>query len=330
MEKHIDTIFYNVLEELTHMEDSLVRLAVPEDYRFGHSLDYLKRNESECLHQVEGRAVYKALRIGNETVLLAVEEGEPAAEVKAVCPKGEGGGSLTLRFLNGSPSAALREKAAAFVREWLDLDPRLEDFYALSARDPVLQPVAEQYRGLRLVGVPSLLEALCWTVIGQQINLAFAYTLKKRLVEAYGDSLVHQGRKYMLFPDADRLAAVPPEELQALKFSRFKADTLLTVARLIAKKELSKEQLLHMGDFRLAEERLMEVRGIGPWTAQYASMRCLRNPDAFPLTDVGLHHAIRMRLGQTVKPALPQVEAMGRAWQPWRAYATFYLWRTLY
>ncbi|MNP40818.1 DNA-3-methyladenine glycosylase [compost metagenome] len=134
----------------------------------------------------------------------------------------------------------------------------------------------------------------------------------------------------MLFPGAEKLAAVKPEELQELKFSRFKADTLLTVARLIAEKELSKEQLLQMGDYRLAEERLMEVRGIGPWTAQYASMRCLRNPDAFPLTDVGLHHAIRMRLGQTAKPPLPAVEEMGRAWQPWRAYATFYLWRTLY
>ncbi|RAU99603.1 DNA-3-methyladenine glycosylase [Paenibacillus sp. YN15] len=297
------------------MEDRLVRLAVPQDYSFEHALGYLQRNESECLHQVEDRTVYKALRIGNETALLAIEEGN---------------GSLTLRFLNGSPSAALQEEAVSFVREWLDLDSRLEDFYALSARDPVLQPVAEQYRGLRLVGVPSLLEALCWTVIGQQINLSFAYTLKKRLVETFGDSLVHQGRQYMLFPGADRLAAVSREELQALKFSRFKAETLLAVARLIAEKELSKEQLLQMGDFRLAEERLMEVRGIGPWTAQYASMRCLRNPDAFPLTDVGLHHAIRMRLGQTAKPSLPQVEAMGRAWQPWRAYATFYLWRTLY
>jgi DNA-3-methyladenine glycosylase II len=178
--------------------------------------------------------------------------------------------------------------------------------------------------------VPSLLEALCWTVIGQQINLSFAYTLKKRLVETYGEELIHEGRRFMLFPSAERLALLPPEELQALKFSRFKAETLLLVARLIAEKELSKEQLLLMGDFRLAEDKLMEIRGIGPWTAQYVSMRCLRNPDAFPLSDVGLHHAIRIRLGQTVKPSLSVVETMGRAWQPWRAYATFYLWRTLY
>lgn len=298
------------------MEKSLVRLVVPQDYNFSHSLGYLERNESECLHQVEDRIVYKAIRTGEGPVFLAIGEEEPR--------------HLILRFLNGIPTAVQREEAVAFVREWLDLDTRLEEFYALSVADTVLQPVTERFRGLRLVGVPSLLEALCWTVIGQQINLSFAYILKKRLVETYGEELVHEGRRFMLFPSAERLAAAPPEELQALKFSRFKADTLLLIARLIERKELSKEQLLQMGDFRLAEDKLMGIRGIGPWTAQYVSMRCLRNPDAFPLSDVGLHHAIRMRLGHTVKPALPVVEAMGRAWQPWRAYATFYLWRTLY
>lgn len=316
------------------MEESLVRLKTPQDYSFRHSLGYLMRSEAECLHQVEGETVYKALRIGEETLLLSIEEegaecpASSSGEIRR--EKGSGGRYLILRFLTGCPSAAVREEAVSYVREWLDLDSDLGEFYSLGAEDPVLGPVVEEYRGLRLVGVPSLLEALCWTVIGQQINLSFAYTLKKRLVEAYGDRLVHQDRTHMLFPGAKRLSEVRPEELQALKFSRFKAETLLAVARMTAEKELSKEQLLHMGDFRLAEERLMQVRGIGPWTAQYVSMRCLRNPDAFPLSDVGLHHAIRMRLGQTVKPTLPQVEAYGRSWQPWRAYATFYLWRTLY
>ncbi len=309
------------------MEKSLVRLAVPQDYNFSHSLGYLERNESECLHQVEDRIVYKAIRIGDKPVLLAIGEDE---ERETEASSEEGSRHLILRFLNGEPAAAQQEEAVAFVREWLDLDTRLEEFYDLCDRDPVLQPVAGRFRGLRLVGVPSLLEALCWTVIGQQINLSFAYTLKKRLVETYGEELVHEGRRFMLFPSAERLAVLPPEELLALKFSRFKAETLLLVARLIAEKELSKEQLLLMGDFRQAEDRLMEIRGIGPWTAQYVSMRCLRNPDAFPLSDVGLHHAIRIRLGQTEKPSLSVVETMGRAWQPWRAYATFYLWRTLY
>lgn len=309
------------------MEKSLVRLAVPQDYNFSHSLGYLERNESECLHQVEDRIVYKAIRIGDKPVLLAISEDE-GRETEASSE--EGGRHLILRFLNGEPAAAQQEEAVAFVREWLDLDTCLEEFYDLCDRDPVLQPVADRFRGLRLVGVPSLLEALCWTVIGQQINLSFAYTLKKRLVETYGEELIHEGRRFMLFPSAERLAVLPPEELQTLKFSRFKAETLLLVARLIAEKELSKEQLLLMGDFRLAEDKLMEIRGIGPWTAQYVSMRCLRNPDAFPLSDVGLHHAIRIRLGQAVKPSLSVVETMGRAWQPWRAYATFYLWRTLY
>lgn len=302
------------------MEESLVRLHTYPDYSFSHSLGYLKRNESECLHLVEGQTVYKALQVGGKPILLSIEaEGNQ-----------ERGGPLLLRFLDGCPDAAHREEAVSYVREWLDLDTDLGGFYDLAAGDALLAPVVEEFRGLRLVGVPSLLEALSWTVIGQQINLSFAYTLKKRLVEAFGEALPYHGRSHMLFPSAERLAALRPEQLQELKFSRFKAETLLAVAASIAEKELSKEQLLHMGDFRLAEERLMEMRGIGPWTAQYVSMRCLRNPDAFPLSDVGLHHAIRRRLGRAEKPSLSEVEAMSRAWMPWRGYATFYLWRTLY
>jgi DNA-3-methyladenine glycosylase II len=58
-------------------------------------------------------------------------------------------------------------------------------------------------------------------------------------------------------------------------------------------------------------------------------MRCLRNRDAFPLADVGLHNAIRRRLGRQEKPSLPEVEELAASWAPWRAYATFYLWSTL-
>lgn len=325
-------------------------LDTPEDYRFDHVLAYLNRNETECLHRVEGRTVYKAVRLGGVTALMAIGLGDGeaagadagAAEAPGLRLPADRLGpekgwaeqeklrrSVSVRFLNGEPEQPVLDAALAYVREWLDLDSDLSAFYALSEEDPLLGPVVEEFRGLRVIGVPSLLEALCWTVVGQQINLSFAYTLKKRLVETFGTRVVHEGREFMLFPHAEELAALAPEALQELKFSRVKAETLLRIARLTAEKELSKEQLLQMNDFGKAEERLIAIRGIGPWTANYVSMRCLRNPDAFPLADVGLHNAIRRRLGLAEKPPLARVEELASAWRPWRAYATFYLWSTL-
>jgi len=300
--------------------DTMAVLDTPEDYHFDEALAYLNRSESEWLHQVEGRTVYKALDVGGEPVLMAIGMGVPE----------EGDSrSVTVRFLNGRPEGERLTLSMAFVREWMDLETDLSEFYGIAERDPLLGPVVERYRGLRLIGVPSLFEALCWTVAGQQINLAFAYTLKKRLVEAYGRRIACEGRDFMLFPPAERMADLQPEELRELKFTGSKAETLIRIAGLVCEGELSKEALLELGDFREAEKKLTSVRGIGPWTANYVMMRCLRNRDAFPLADVGLHNAIRRRLGRSEKPLLPEVEELGTRWAPWRAYATFYLWSTL-
>jgi DNA-3-methyladenine glycosylase II len=299
-----------------NLDMDMMRLNTPADYRFEEALAYLNRSESECLHQVEGNTVYKAVKAEGETVLMVIGMGTYAEDV-------------SIRLLSENCSEAALHTAIAYVRDWLDLDTDLGGFYASCGSDPLLGPVVDRYRGLRLIGVPSLFEALCWSVAGQQINLAFAYILKKRLVEAYGTRIREAGREWLLFPEADLIASLEPENLQELKFTRSKSETLIRIASLIASKELSKEQLLQLDDFRAAEEAMISIRGIGPWTANYVMMRCLRNRDAFPLTDVGLHNAIRRRLRQADKPSLQEVEEHGARWAPWRAYATFYLWSSL-
>lgn len=298
-------------------QQTRIALETPKDYHFGHVIRYLTRSESECLHQVEENTVYKALVIRGEPVLMAIGMGDSP------------GGQVSIRFLGGTPDSERMQEASDYVKEWLDLGTDLGPFYDLAQSDPLLGPVVEQRRGLRLIGVPSLLEALSWTVIGQQINLAFAYNLKKRLVENFGTCLQHEGREFRLFPEAGRLAEVKPEELQSLQFSRTKAETLLRVARLVADGGLSKEQLQAPCTLQEAEAKLTAIKGIGPWTAHYVAMRCLRFTDAFPLTDVGLHNAIRLQLGDAQKPPLALVEELASAWRPWRGYATFYLWSTL-
>jgi AraC family transcriptional regulator of adaptative response / DNA-3-methyladenine glycosylase II len=72
--------------------------------------------------------------------------------------------------------------------------------------------------------------------------------------------------------------------------------------------------------------RLAEIRGIGPWTVEYIAMRALRDPDAFPASDLGLRSA----LSSNGRPAETS-EAARRAleWRPWRAYAAVHLWESL-
>src|SRR5699024_1206194 len=161
--------------------------------------------------------------------------------------------------------------------------------------------------GLRIIGIHDLFEALCWGDIGQQINLAFAYTLKRRFVESFGQATIYQGKKYWLFPDYQKVANLAVEDLAELKMTQRKSEYNIGVAQLMASGALSKEDLLKLGRLQAAEKELVKIRGIGPWTANYVSMRCLRYPDSFPVADVGLMNALKELLEVDKKPTKEEI-----------------------
>ena len=82
--------------------------------------------------------------------------------------------------------------------------------------------------------------------------------------------------------------------------------------------------------FKEAEKNLIKIRGIGPWTANYVLMRCLRFQTAFPIDDVGLMHSIKTLRHMNRKPTKDEILEVSFPWKNWESYAVFYLWRVLY
>ena len=287
-----------------------------QDVNGDDMLSYLGRNQKEVLHRVNmaSKSVMKAIRIKQEVVLikLSIKDKE-----------------LVLSFpqLN-LPTMQISKVATDFVDEWFDLSSDLQPFYDLAHKDEILKEVVLAYKGLRIVGVEELFEALSWSIMGQQISLHVAYALKQKLVTTYGESIVHDNIEYCVFPTAQKLASLEVEELRKLSFTQRKAEYIIGVANLIATGQIDKEQLQMMSLGEM-ETRLTTIRGIGKWSANYVIMRCLRHPDAFPLADVGLHNALKKVLNRSEKPSLDEIERWAENWSGWRAYATFYLWRTL-
>ena len=109
-----------------------------------------------------------------------------------------------------------------------------------------------------------------------------------------------------------------------------KSEYIIGIAQLMASGELTKDKLLRMDSVKEAEKSLVKIRGIGPWTANYVLMRCLRYTSAYPIDDVGLHNAIKHLTGSEKKPAKEELLNLSLSWENWQAYATFYLWRVLY
>ena len=80
-------------------------------------------------------------------------------------------------------------------------------------KDPLLQQAVSKFYGLRNIGIPDLFEALCWGILGQQINLTYAYTLKRRFVETFGSSIEWEDQSYWIFPKPEDIAKLTVEDL---------------------------------------------------------------------------------------------------------------------
>ncbi len=103
---------------------------------------------------------------------------------------------------------------------------------------------------------------------------------------------------------------------------------IIGVAKEFVLGNISKEKYIQK-KFETAKMELCKIKGIGNWSANYAIMKTLRYPDAFPIEDVGLHNAIRLQLSLASKPSIQEIKEISVGWKGWYAYATFYLWQSL-
>lgn len=305
-------------ETLSNDEGIELRIRAPKEFRFSENLKYLSRSSNECLFDIVDQKIYRALVVENETFLI---------EISAMIET-----ELTVRFPGRTAPMENQVKDAVcqYVRHWFDLETNLLPFYELAQKDPLLQKPVSQFFGLRNMGIPDLFEAIAWGILGQQINLTYAYTLKRRLVEGFGEYVEFEGKQYWLFPKPEAIAKLPVEDFADLRMTVKKCEYLIGVAQLIAEGELTKEKLLNAKDVKEAEKMLTNIRGIGPWTANYVLMRCLRFPAAFPIDDVGLHNSMKLLMQTEAKPTKAEILKLSKAWADWESYATFYLWRLLY
>jgi AraC family transcriptional regulator of adaptative response / DNA-3-methyladenine glycosylase II len=200
---------------------------------------------------------------------------------------------------------------AALADRWFGLADELDTVHDAFADDDVLGPLVRARPGLRILGHPDGFEAAVTTVLGQQVSLAAARTFGGRLAAAYGspgpDGLT-------VYPSAATLAAVDPVELQAVvRITHSRARTVHALARACA------DGLVLEPGATDARSHLLDLPGIGPWTADYLALRVLGDRDAMPVGDLVLRRALGA--GTT-----PEVARRAEPWRPLRAFAAVHLW----
>ncbi|MBB2149493.1 DNA-3-methyladenine glycosylase family protein [Pedobacter gandavensis] len=304
-------------------------LPVPDDFNFGECLWFLDRGFDDCLYQVDRSKVKRAIRLKEGPAVVQIEKGGNAVVEEA----GESNliqeGQCLKVSVNRALSLEEERELKQYIADWFDLQLDLNPFYARIIQDPRLSFMKADYFGLRLIGIPDLFEAICWAIIGQQINLTFAYKLKRKLVERYGSQMDFQDNRYLIFPEPAVLAKADTADLQAMQFSRSKANYVLQIAAAFADQRLSKEGLRLMPDLSARQKALISIKGVGVWTANYALMKSLKERSCIPHGDAGLLNALINLDIIKDKKDVAGIEAFFTDYEGWESYLVFYLWRTL-
>jgi DNA-3-methyladenine glycosylase II len=229
-------------------------------------------------------------------------------------------------------NAAQFDELAAQTRFLWGLDENAEVHYAAMAADPDMAPLLERFGALRIVRAPDLYEALLVTVIGQQVSVQAAQSVRRRLMHHLGTEVMAGkapgGEKYYLYPTPQQLIEADDSALREQGVSRQKSAYLRGIAHHAAAGELDRAAFAALSD-EDAIGRLCEIKGVGRWTAEIALMRGLGRPDVFPAGDLGLQVAVQELRALRERPAEKTLRNIAERWRGWRSYAAFYLWMTL-
>ena len=285
-------------------DDLVVRLAYRPPYDWSHVRDFLALRAIPGVEQVDATGYARAIPLGDRHALIVVRPAE----------RERGDHALELR-VQGALSASLMQLSSN-VRRMFDLAADPMRIATAFAHDRVMAPLVKRRPGIRIPGAWDPFECAVRAIVGQQVSVAAGRTLLGRIVARAGrpiasgvDGLTH------LFPSAAELSTA---DLDGLGLTGARIRTIRALAQVVEK------GLDFGGPASEVMAALVDVPGIGEWTAHYVALRGLGEPDAFPAGDLILRRAASLNGTSLTARAL---EARAEAWRPWRGYATIHLWR---
>ncbi|MCK2126441.1 3-methyladenine DNA glycosylase 2 [Thauera aromatica] len=285
-------------------------IALPRDFRPADVLAFHRRDPQQLAERVEAGLLHKGI----------AWEGRPAC--------------LTIRFeaqraelvlaIDGLPTPTLATAVLErLARRMLGLMQPVAEFERTHARHPQLGPLIARNRGLRVPLAPTPFEALSWAITGQQISLGAAVSLRRRLIAAAG--LRHSGG-LACYPDARSLLRLGEEALRTAGFSRAKGQALRALADAVMQGRLPLERWVEDPPADEIRAELLRLRGIGPWTVDYALLRGFGWVDGSLHGDAAVRRGLQALLGTAERPSADQTRRWLAPFSPWRALVAAHLW----
>lgn len=288
-------------------------LPLPAGYDATDALRFQGRDKEQLAERVSERRIEKGLLLNELPAVVDIvfdDDFRLAACAVAV---------------DGDIDPDMENQARLVVSRMLGLVLDPAQFAATVADDPLFGPLVARQSGLRVIQSPSVFEALTWAIMGQQINVAFAVTLRRTFIQAGGR---RHSSGLWCYPSAADAAAIAPETLTARQFSRSKAETLLRLAAAVEAGELDLE-ISPANPIERISAALLALKGIGPWTVNYALLRGYAHADCSLHGDVAIRAAIQKLHGSEARPDIASAEKILQQYSPHRTLAAAHLWASL-
>ncbi|NID16536.1 helix-turn-helix domain-containing protein [Luteibacter yeojuensis] len=286
------------------LRTSRFQLRLPRGYRKTEVLAYQGRDPQGLAERVEGACIHKALMTADGPAILHLDLSGTHVDASIDSTRKLGRHSVAKLHMDALKILGLTGDAMAFEQAHPGL--------------------VEGRRGLRVPLISTAFDALCWAIVGQQINLAFAGSLRRHLIEVAGTPV----GSMKVHPTPEAIARLDPSDLTSQRFSRAKTKYLLAAAQAVASGALEIEDLWR-GSAIEAEARLTAQHGVGVWTARYVLMR-IGFGDSAPVGDSGLATALQRLHGLAYRPDATETAKLMDRYAPWRSLASMHLWASLH
>jgi DNA-3-methyladenine glycosylase II len=273
----------------------------------------LRRRERNAVDRWDGVTYRRVVTAGGRATEMAVRQAGSPAEPRLI--------------VTATPAPRTRPGRAhlrSVVECTLGARVDLAEWYRLAERNPQLRMLAEQFRGLKPPRFPTIFEALVNAVACQQLSLEVGLELLNRVAVVSGPRRGSASAPHYGFPTARNMAVIEPSKYQAIGFSRQKVRALLALANGVAARVIDPESLSREDDATVCS-RLLALRGVGRWSAEYVMLRGLGRLHVFPGDDVGAQKRLARWLGRPAPLDYAGVRAAVAGWQPYAGLVYFHL-----
>ena len=299
---------------MMHGQASLTFVARPiPPFRLDLTVWALRRRPRNLIDRWDGTTYRRVIVVGGRpTELAARQAGSSAAP------------TLIVTATPSPRASSEKRRVRSLLGQLLGIRVDLTDWYRTASGDARLGPLADRFLGMKPPRFPTVFEAVVNAFACQQLSLEVGLELLNRLAALCGARAGTRSDVRFAFPTAYDVARLSPEKYRAIGFSRQKAHALVTLARAVTREGLDLETLAHADD-AVIRGRLLELQGVGRWSAEYVLLRGLGRLDVFPGDDVGAQKGLARWLGRSSRLDYDGVSRAVKRWSPFAGMVYLHL-----